>query len=93
MMKIEYSIEFYLRYSLHDYQQIGLNWLIMMHKLGLDAILADEMGLGKTIQGLKLLAQIRCNNIYEFSDRIFCLGKNPTPNDWSTFDCCSIVNH
>ncbi|VDO42079.1 unnamed protein product [Onchocerca flexuosa] len=29
--------------KLHPYQQIGLNWLMMMHKLKLNAILADEM--------------------------------------------------
>ncbi|KAI1721725.1 DEAD/DEAH box helicase domain-containing protein [Ditylenchus destructor] len=41
---------------LHPYQQIGLQWLIMMHKLGFNAILADEMGLGKTIQIIAFLA-------------------------------------
>lgn len=28
---------------MHPYQKVGLQWLIMMHKLGLNAILADEM--------------------------------------------------
>lgn len=51
-MKLNITIILSIRYSLHAYQQIGLNWLIMMHNMGLDAILADEMGLGKTIQGL-----------------------------------------
>lgn len=34
---------FVFRCHLHQYQQIGLNWLMMMHKLKLNAILADEM--------------------------------------------------
>ncbi|KAL3124144.1 hypothetical protein niasHT_004733 [Heterodera trifolii] len=42
--------------SLHPYQQIGLNWLILMSRLGMNAILADEMGLGKTIQVIAFLA-------------------------------------
>uniref|UniRef100_A0AAF5I0E1 SWI/SNF-related matrix-associated actin-dependent regulator of chromatin subfamily A containing DEAD/H box 1 n=1 Tax=Strongyloides stercoralis TaxID=6248 RepID=A0AAF5I0E1_STRER len=45
--------------SLHDYQQIGLNWLIQMHKLGYNAILADEMGLGKTIQIIAFLTYLK----------------------------------
>lgn len=31
------------RCVLHPYQQVGLNWLVLMHKLGLNAILGDEM--------------------------------------------------
>jgi SNF2 family DNA or RNA helicase len=33
--------------KLHPYQRVGLQWLVMMSRLGLDAILADEMGLGE----------------------------------------------
>uniref|UniRef100_A0A0K0F8U7 Uncharacterized protein n=1 Tax=Strongyloides venezuelensis TaxID=75913 RepID=A0A0K0F8U7_STRVS len=44
---------------LHDYQQIGLNWLVQMHKLGYNAILADEMGLGKTIQIIAFLTYLK----------------------------------
>uniref|UniRef100_A0A183BST6 Helicase ATP-binding domain-containing protein n=1 Tax=Globodera pallida TaxID=36090 RepID=A0A183BST6_GLOPA len=42
--------------SLHPYQLVGLNWLILMSRLGMNAILADEMGLGKTIQVIAFLA-------------------------------------
>ena len=37
-------------FTLTNYQMIGLNWLVLMHKQSLNGILADEMGLGKTIQ-------------------------------------------
>lgn len=45
--------------TLKQYQMIGLNWLLLMHKKGINAILADEMGLGKTIQVIALLAHLR----------------------------------
>ena len=32
-----------IRCVLHPYQQVGLNWLVLMHKLGLNMILGDEM--------------------------------------------------
>ncbi|KHN88348.1 SWI/SNF-related matrix-associated actin-dependent regulator of chromatin subfamily A containing DEAD/H box 1 [Toxocara canis] len=50
-------------YELHPYQQVGMNWLLMMHKLNLNAILGDEMGLGKTIQVIAFLAYLKENNI------------------------------
>jgi superfamily II DNA or RNA helicase len=48
-----------LKASLRRYQQDGLNWLHLMHGLGLGACLADDMGLGKTIQVIALLLKIR----------------------------------
>lgn len=45
--------------KLSNYQLIGLNWLALMHKKGLNCILADEMGLGKTIQVIAFLAYLR----------------------------------
>lgn len=47
--------------TLANYQLIGLNWLVIMHKERINAILADEMGLGKTIQVIALLAYLREN--------------------------------
>jgi non-specific serine/threonine protein kinase len=44
-----------LRGELRPYQQIGVQWLYLLAKLGLGACLADDMGLGKTIQVLSLL--------------------------------------
>ncbi|KAM4834522.1 SWI/SNF-related matrix-associated actin-dependent regulator of chromatin subfamily A containing DEAD/H box 1 isoform 3-T3 [Thomomys bottae] len=44
--------------SLKPYQKVGLNWLALLHKHGLNGILADEMGLGKTIQAIAFLAYL-----------------------------------
>ncbi|OBS82214.1 hypothetical protein A6R68_23797 [Neotoma lepida] len=44
--------------SLKPYQKVGLNWLALVHKQGLNGILADEMGLGKTIQAIAFLAYL-----------------------------------
>ena len=44
--------------KLSGYQVIGLNWLVLMHKQGLNGVLADEMGLGKTIQAISFLAYL-----------------------------------
>src|SRR6266851_457514 len=41
--------------TLRPYQQVGVRWLYLLHRLGLGACLADDMGLGKTIQVLSLL--------------------------------------
>lgn len=45
--------------KLSHYQMVGLNWLALMFKKGINCILADEMGLGKTIQVISLLAYLR----------------------------------
>jgi len=45
--------------KLTQYQMIGLNWLVLMHKQSLNGILADEMGLGKTIQTIGFLAHLK----------------------------------
>jgi non-specific serine/threonine protein kinase len=44
-----------LRGTLRPYQESGLNWLLLLTRLGLGACLADDMGLGKTIQVISLL--------------------------------------
>jgi len=46
-------------FKLTEYQMIGLNWLVLMHKQSLNGILADEMGLGKTIQAIAFLAHLK----------------------------------
>lgn len=48
--------------TLADYQMIGLNWLVMLQKRGLNGILADEMGLGKTVQVIAFLANLKETN-------------------------------
>jgi len=48
-----------LKATLRPYQQAGVRWLYLLHKLGLGACLADDMGLGKTIQVLSLLLVLR----------------------------------
>ncbi|XP_059469012.1 SWI/SNF-related matrix-associated actin-dependent regulator of chromatin subfamily A containing DEAD/H box 1 homolog [Neocloeon triangulifer] len=45
--------------KLAPYQLVGLNWLILLHKHGINGILADEMGLGKTIQVIAFLAYLK----------------------------------
>uniref|UniRef100_A0AC35TSX2 Helicase ATP-binding domain-containing protein n=1 Tax=Rhabditophanes sp. KR3021 TaxID=114890 RepID=A0AC35TSX2_9BILA len=45
--------------KLHDYQKIGLNWLIQMHKLRYNSVLGDEMGLGKTLQIIAFLTYLK----------------------------------
>lgn len=44
--------------ELKPYQKIGLNWLALLHKHGVNGILADEMGLGKTVQAISFLAYL-----------------------------------
>lgn len=39
-----------LKGELHEYQMVGLSWLLGLHQKCLNGILADEMGLGKTVQ-------------------------------------------
>jgi hypothetical protein len=48
-----------LHAELRPYQQVGVNWLRFMTRLGLGACLADDMGLGKTIQVLALLLHVK----------------------------------
>lgn len=45
--------------TLHDYQLVGVKWLIMMNNKELNAILGDEMGLGKTIQIVAFLSYLK----------------------------------
>jgi len=45
--------------QLRPYQQLGVNWLTFMLRLGLGACLADDMGLGKTIQVISLLLHLK----------------------------------
>ncbi len=45
--------------DLRPYQEVGVRWLSLLHRLGLGACLADDMGLGKTIQVLALLLALK----------------------------------
>ncbi|XP_059192801.1 E1A-binding protein p400 [Centropristis striata] len=49
---------FLLHGSLREYQQIGVDWLVNLHKKHLNGILADETGLGKTVQTVAYMAQL-----------------------------------
>ena len=51
-----------LQATLRPYQQAGVRWLYLLHRLGLGACLADDMGLGKTIQILSLLLVLKQKN-------------------------------
>lgn len=44
-----------LRAQLRPYQQVGVQWLWWLNRLGLGGCLADDMGLGKTVQVIALL--------------------------------------
>lgn len=59
-MQVSTKIPFLLKFSLREYQHIGLDWLVTMYERKLNGILADEMGLGKTIQTIALLAHLAC---------------------------------
>ena len=47
------------RATLRAYQKKGVNWLWLLHSLGLGACLADDMGLGKTVQLLCFLSALQ----------------------------------
>ncbi|CAD6196652.1 unnamed protein product [Caenorhabditis auriculariae] len=49
--------------TLHDYQKVGVKWLIMMYKKDLNCILGDEMGLGKTIQIISFLSYLKATDV------------------------------
>ncbi|MCH8530719.1 MAG: DEAD/DEAH box helicase [Saccharospirillum sp.] len=49
----------YLAAELRDYQQLGLNWLMFLHRYGFGGILADDMGLGKTLQTLAFVQRLK----------------------------------
>lgn len=51
-----------LKTVLRPYQQAGVRWLYLLHRLGLGACLADDMGLGKTIQVLSLLLVLKATD-------------------------------
>lgn len=49
---------FLLHGTLREYQQIGVDWLVNLHKKHLNGILADETGLGKTVQTVAYMAHL-----------------------------------
>uniref|UniRef100_A0A3B5MA99 Uncharacterized protein n=1 Tax=Xiphophorus couchianus TaxID=32473 RepID=A0A3B5MA99_9TELE len=49
---------------LREYQQIGVDWLVNLHKKRLNGILADETGLGKTVQTVAYLAHLAGQEIW-----------------------------
>lgn len=52
-----------LHAELRPYQQIGVQWLRFLTRLGLGACLADDMGLGKTIQVIGLLLHLKNDGV------------------------------
>nr|XP_043881498.1 E1A-binding protein p400 isoform X6 [Solea senegalensis] len=52
------SAPFLLHGALREYQQIGVDWLVNLHKKHLNGILADETGLGKTVQTVAYMAHL-----------------------------------
>ncbi|KAF8561212.1 hypothetical protein P879_07929 [Paragonimus westermani] len=58
---------------LFDYQRLGVNWLLQLHKKKNGGILGDEMGLGKTIQVIAFLAGLHYS---EFNGKNFSSHQN-----------------
>jgi len=58
-----------LHATLRPYQQAGVRWLYLLHRLGLGACLADDMGLGKTMQVLSLLLVLKREHAGDRSGR------------------------
>ncbi|GAX77679.1 hypothetical protein CEUSTIGMA_g5122.t1 [Chlamydomonas eustigma] len=58
--QVKTKVPFLLKFTLREYQHIGLDWLATIYERKLNGILADEMGLGKTIQAISLLAWLAC---------------------------------
>ena len=50
-----------LHASLRPYQQLGLDWMVSLGRIGAGAVLADDMGLGKTVQVIALLTTMRAD--------------------------------
>ncbi len=48
--------------TLQPYQEVGVQWLLDIRRLGLGGILADDMGLGKTVTSLGFLEVLRAQN-------------------------------
>jgi non-specific serine/threonine protein kinase len=59
--KLKQSLSFgsELHATLRPYQRVGVQWLWLLHQLGLGGCLADDMGLGKTLQIISLLLLIK----------------------------------
>lgn len=59
---------------LREYQQIGVDWLVNLHKKHLNGILADETGLGKTVQTVAYMAQLAGQEgMHQFKKNIFII--------------------
>lgn len=57
---VKVQVPFLLKYTLREYQHVGLDWMAAIYEKRLNGVLADEMGLGKTIQTIALLAYLSC---------------------------------
>lgn len=49
--------------QLKPHQVVGVNWLLLLERVGANGVLADDMGLGKTIQTIAYLAASRARNL------------------------------
>ncbi len=47
---------------LREYQEVGVRWLLSLHKNGFGGCLADDMGLGKTLQIISYLSDSSMDN-------------------------------
>lgn len=44
--------------KLHDYQVVGVSWMVHMYQTGMPMILGDQMGLGKTLQTISFISTL-----------------------------------
>ena len=49
--------------KLRPHQIVGVNWLLLLERVGANGVLADDMGLGKTIQTIAYLAASRARKL------------------------------
>ena len=76
--KIKLQIHPKLKPVLKEYQKIGVQWLMYLHKNNFGGCLADDMGLGKTIQVLAYLS----DKTFENSNNLIIVPKTLLEN-WS----------
>ena len=53
---------------LKDYQEVGVNWLRLLHTAKVNGVLADEMGLGKTVQTIAFFVWLHDQQSGEAAD-------------------------
>ncbi|EZG77193.1 putative SNF2 helicase [Gregarina niphandrodes] len=83
--------------TLHDYQKVGVKWLLNNYIGDKGSLLADEMGLGKTLQAIALIAALLDSGSVALTDRWDALMQGITVADCTgeglirEARCCHVV--